>query len=262
LETQLSHFDDQIATAAKFVVELDLPPLPSSSRSSEGGLSDKLKPITETQSLAVGHRVVSFLGGLPSRHREVVANTFLLAQLVADRRVPAQQGMDQWYLAFFEALRGLGWLIQEQRFAEYSKQGAGVEIHEAILNIAATLLGSASAGYQVVKSTLEGLHKLSEKDWITVFRKNDHESSGDIFQVAVASPNQDGDISIALMAFLLQAKSTRVRVLFFKWDHAVVALRHATATVVYTNAVSAGVRELVANKVKSYAADYVTSLEI
>ncbi len=258
----MSDSDKQIAAAAKFVVDLDLPPLSSPSRSSEGGLSDKLKPITQVQSLAVGHGVVSFLGGLPSRHRETVANTFLLAQLVADHRVHAQESMDQWYLAFFDVLRKLGWLIQEQHFSEYSKQGAGVEIQEAILNIAATLLGSASAGYQVVKSTLEGLRKLSERDWITIFRKEDQESSGDIFQVAVASPTEDGNISISLMAFLLQAKATRVRVLFFKWDNAVVSLRHATATVVYTNAVSAGVRKLVADKVKSYTTDYVTSLDI
>src|SRR5262245_25103190 len=140
-ESQLIEFEELIAAAADFVEGLDLPSLPKGSRSSEGGISDKLEPINRAQSLAVGHGVVSFLEGLPSKHREVVANTFLLAQLAADRRVPAEQRMDEWYLAFFEVLSKVGWIIQEQRFSEYSRKGAGVEIHDAVLSIAATVLG-------------------------------------------------------------------------------------------------------------------------
>ncbi len=70
-----------------------------------------------------GHGVVSFLGDLSSRHREAVTNSFLLAQLAADKKTSKEEDLDQWYLAYFETLTKVGWIIQEKDFSEYSKSG-------------------------------------------------------------------------------------------------------------------------------------------
>jgi hypothetical protein len=257
----MTSLDEQISAATRFIVGVDLP-LISSSRRGGGGLSDVLKPINSEQSLAVGRGVVSFLPQTPSKSREAVTNSFLLAQLAADKRTSASQNMDEWYLTFFEALTHTGWLVLQRKFDEYTEHGSDVETHEAILGIAGTLLGSGTAAYLLVKSTLDALLKLTQDDWIDVFRRDEKIRTGQLFQIAVAEPLEQGGVTIDLMAFQISARSTRTDILFFKWGSAEATLRHTEGKVEYSASIAERVGDQIARKVKSYTADYVTNLEI
>jgi hypothetical protein len=256
----MSEADSQISTATQFVDEVDLPPAVGGMRAAKS-LPEMIKPVNAEQSLVVGHGVLSFLPDLPSKHRETVASSFLLAQLAADKQAAADQDLDAWYRAFFEALKKLGWLVQEQGFKEFNKEGTGIETHKAILDVASVLLGSASAAFDIVKSTLESLNKLSRDEWIILFRREAEAAAGTLFQIAVAEQGQGG-ISISLMAFQFRARSVRSQVIFLKWNTTEANLRQASGKVFFSNTVAQGIGDRVANKVRAYIGDYITDVEI
>ena len=75
----------------------------------------------------------------PSRSRLV-----LLAQLVAKKKTSDPNQIYAWYNAYFDVLTHIGWVVQDQGFAEYHESSDNFEAHRAILAIATTLLGSSS----------------------------------------------------------------------------------------------------------------------
>lgn len=253
--------DERIFAATQFIEHVDLPRASSSARAGED-FSTKIKPVNSEQSLAIGHGIVTFLPEISSRQREEVANSFLLAQLAADKRASAGHNLDEWYRAFFEALTHIGWLIEHRGFNEYTTRGEEVETNQAILGIAGALLGSGTAAYLLVKATLDALGKLSQEDWIVLFRTNNQSKTGELFQVAVAEPDQHGNTSIKLMAFQIAAKSTHTGVLFFKWGMTEATLRYFSGRVTYPASIADRVAGLIAERVRLYTADYVTNLEI
>jgi hypothetical protein len=257
----MTNLDERISAATQFIEHVDLPRASSSARAGED-FSARIKPVNSQQSLAIGHGIVTFVPQMPSRKREAVANSFLLAQLAADKRASAGHDLDEWYRAFFEALTHIGWLIEHRDFNEYTTRGEEVETHQAILGIAAALLGSGTAAYLLVKATLDALGKLNQEDWIVLFRTNSQSRTGELFQIAVAEPDEQGNTSIKLMAFQIAAKSTRTGVLFFKWGIAEATLRYFSGKVTYTTSIADHVAGLIAERVRSYTADYVTNLEI
>lgn len=256
----MTELGPQISTAIQFINDADLPPLSGAMRSS-GGLAKLIEPQSRKQSLAVGHGVLSFLPSLPSKHRETVANCFLLAQLVADKKAePAE--MDAWYTAFFDAIRNLGWIVQEHRFGEHDAVGTGVETHNAILDVAATLLGSTSAAFDLVRATLEGLKQLSQEDWLVLFRQESDARRETLFQMAVADAAEGDDVSISLMAFQFSARTDQTKVVFLQWETTEAQMRQTTGKVFFSNTVAEGMRDELADKVRSYVGDYIAQLEI
>jgi hypothetical protein len=255
----MSNAESQISTAMQFIDEVNFPPAAGGRRAANR--SEMIKPVNAKQSLVVGHGALSFLPGLPSRHRESVANSFLLAQLVADKEAVAHQDLDAWYSAFFEALKKLGWLVQEDGFREFKTVGKGIDAHKAILDAAALLLGSTGAAYDIVKSTLESLNKLSRDEWIILFRREAEAAAGTLFQIAVAEQGQGG-ISISLMAFQISARSVRSQLIFLKWNTTEASLRNTSGKVFFSDTVAQGIHDRVANKVRAHIDDYIADLKI
>jgi hypothetical protein len=256
----MSNAEKQISTATHFIDEVDLPSAVSERRASKS-LPQIIKPVNAKQSLIVGHGALSFLPDLPSKHRETVASSFLLAQLAADRQAAAHQDLDAWYHAFFEALKKLGWLVQQEGFKEFKTESIGIGAHKAILDVASTLLGSTSAAYDIVKSTLESLNKLSQDEWIILFHREAGAAAGTLFHIAVAEQGQGG-IQISLMAFQFSARSVRSQVIFLKWNTTEADIREASGKVFFSNTIAEGIRDRVANKIRAYIGDYITDLEI
>jgi hypothetical protein len=59
-------------------------------------------------------------------------------------------------------LSNIGWLIQDRQFATYSDSSDGFEAHQAIIDVAKTLLGPDVAALAVVQSTLASLKSKPE----------------------------------------------------------------------------------------------------
>jgi len=166
------------------------------------------------QAAVVGSDVIAFATGITPEQRGDVVNATLLAQLVAKRRVPEPKTLPDlisWYEHYFDVLSRVGFAIQDRGFAEYVEKSDTFEAHEAILEVAATLLAGAPAALAVVKRTLEALQKMSaDSPWITLFHRESQSANTARFQVSLVNADEASPFLVSLVAFGLQA-TTRSR---------------------------------------------------
>ncbi|MEO7862024.1 MAG: hypothetical protein ABIU05_16640 [Nitrospirales bacterium] len=130
----------------------------------------------KNQAMVVASDIVSFVKGVSNERRQDIVNVSLLAQLVANKKVPDKTRIIEWYNAYFDVLENIGWVIQDRSFSSYTEEADGLEAHEAILKVATLFLGASPAALAIVISTLEALKSMdSSKAWMTIFdRESKH----------------------------------------------------------------------------------------
>jgi hypothetical protein len=245
------------ADARTYVAGVELPPPPRVSLAREA--AEPLKLVKDkTQALVVGSDVMSFVQGVTPERRQDLVNASLLAQLVATKRVPDPTGLQAWYDAYFEVLTNLGFAIQDRQFAEYTEKSADFEAHEAIINIAATLLGGAPTALALVKTTLEALK--TDGPWLTLFTRESQSAKTAKFQVTLAEPGEGDQFLVSLMAFALTAQANLTQLLVFKVRSNGATLKHVSGKVTINPEVLASVRDDVSRRLEKYAKAYVESL--
>ena len=213
------------------------------------------------QAAVVGSELVTFMPGVDSPWRQDLVNSAMLAQLVAKKRVPDPTRMFDWYDAYFDTLMHIGWAVQDKSFATYQEESQNFAAHEAILKVAGALLGPATASLALVGTALEALKSMdAASPWITLFNRESQSASTARFQISVAEQSESGELSVALMAFGLEARTTLTQVLFFKTLASQATLRHCAARVGVNGEVLRGVRESLRAKLVSHADDFVKTL--
>ena len=198
----------------------------------------------KNQAMVVASDIVSFVKGVSNERRQDIVNASLLAQLVANKKVPDKTNIIQWYNAYFDVLENIGWVIQDRSFSSYTEEADGLEAHEAILKVASVFLGAAPAALAVVIATLEALKSMdSSKSWMTIFdRESKHVKTGH-FQIALVEQGDNDQFFVSLMAFSLKAESTITQILFFKIRNDGVELEKCSGdrkSVVFTKPSAAG----------------------
>src|SRR5262249_38331249 len=170
------------------------------------------------QAAVVGSEIQSFVTGVTAERRDALANSSLLAQLVAKKAVPDPTDIDAWYRVYFDTLTQVGWDIQELDFKQYEEQSESFNAHQAILKFAATLLAwAAPTALALVESTPKALHSMDAGNpWITIFSRESQSARVARFQVSLAEQDPAGQFLVRTMAFALQASSAITQVLFFK----------------------------------------------
>lgn len=245
-------------SARAFVKAVDLP------ASTRGGF-EAAEPIDfkaqKDQAMVVASDIVAFVKGVTNERRQDVVNASLLAQLVANKKVPDKTNMIEWYNAYFDTLENIGWVVQNKNFSSYTEEADGLEAHEAILKVAAVFLGAAPAALAVVTSTLEALKSMDpSKPWITIFdRESKHVKTGH-FQIALAEQGENDQFFVSLMAFSLNAESTLTNILFFKIRNDEVELQKCSGKVTINEQVLSDVRDLVRQKITNHVSAYIAKL--
>jgi hypothetical protein len=247
--------------ALQFVEAVELPPEP---REPLVVLEDTAKfdfDKAKTQALVVGSDIVSFVKGVTEEQRRDIVNSALLAQLVAKKRVPDASNLFEWYDAYFEALENVGWVTQTRQFVKHVEQAINFEAHEAIMKVAASLLGPGAAALPIIKATLDALKNMNQNSpWITLFNRESQHASTARFQVTLAEEGAAGQFLVTLMAFGLKANATLTQVLFFKFRSNDVELTHSSGKVTINAPVLAAVRSAIEQKLAAHATKYIRGL--
>lgn len=113
-----------VSHALEFIRRADLPdapPVPEGLEGLEGAADDAFLDPAKDQAAAVGAGVVSFMQGLQPERRSAIAQALLLAQLVANKRTPDRDRIDDWYRAYFDVLANLGWIMLFNRDQESTR---------------------------------------------------------------------------------------------------------------------------------------------
>ena len=215
----------------------------------------------KNQAVVVGSDIVSFVKGVTPERREDIVNSSLLAQLAAKKQVSDPARIYDWYNAYFDVLIHIGWSVQDRGFATYSESSDNFQAHEAVMKVAASLLGPAATTLAVVQATLDALKSLSaESPWLAIFNRESQNAQTARFQVTLAEEAEDDQFLVSLMAFGIEAKATLTQVLFFKFKSSEASLRHYAGKVTINTNVLATVRDLIKTKIAAHAVDYIKTL--
>jgi len=174
-----------LATAQNFVSSLEIPsPRFGATATAVHVDFDAAK----SQALVVGSEVVSFVQGITAEERSDIVNAALLAQLRAKKVVPEPAGIADlrtWYQQYFDVLSNVGFVTQETNMQKYHAKTEGFQVHEAVLDVAATLLTGSPAALAVLTSTVRALQKMDQgSPWITVFNRESRSANTAHFQVS------------------------------------------------------------------------------
>jgi len=245
------------------VQRVELSGLPTHSRRVASSMTPAFTPDSAVnQSVIVGSDIVSFTVGVSAARREAITNSALLAQLVANKRVPDSTEVEAWYQAYFDVLTHVGWVVQERGFSTFEASSRQADVAGAILSVAETIFGgAATTAYKVIKATLEGLQKMHEHSpWITLFERESHHANHARFQIALAHSGEKDDFLVSLMAFSLKASASFSQVLFFKYREREATLKHFSGSVSINDTLLMQISNDIKAKVENFTLGYVKAL--
>jgi hypothetical protein len=251
-----------IARSRQFVRSAILPPPPPATRAAgDAGTAEVALEAGKAQAAVVGSDLLSFATNVSPQWRQDLINCSLFAQLWAKAEVADPKRIFDWYDAYFGALQQLGWMVQDQGFAVYVETSQNFSAHEAILKVAAGLLMPSASSLALVKTTLDALASMdADSPFITLFSRESQQASAARFQISLAEQAADGGLSVALMAFGLEAKSTLTQVLFFKSLASQATLRHCSGKVSINTALLEQLRPDLAEQLKDHARSFIRKL--
>jgi hypothetical protein len=251
--------------AQRYIQHIELPaPRSSRIRGGSGQNSETIMGTLQTtrqQAAVVGSEIVAFADGVNSAQRQDLVNSTLLAQLVANKMVAERYRFFDWYNAYFDALTNIGWFVQDRNFATYVESSENFEAHQAILKVAATVLGAAPSALLVVTNTLQALQAMdASSPWLTLFARESQSAETASFQISAVEQGADHHPVVSLMAFGLQAHTGMTQVLFFKGRTSEVTLHHWSSRMSIDPDVVAAVRQMLKEKLTSHVMDYVKAI--
>lgn len=254
--------------STKFIESVELPKrAASASRRRVMAVNTPAAPVElqdkSAQAVVAGSGLIFAEEGISKQVKQDLLTCTLFAQFAAQSKVGSATKVVEWYQAYFDALRNLGWAMSSQDFREHSEKGSTVLVHKAIMSVLATVLGPGATALVVIKSVFDGLAEVgSSNGWLTFFDRQSVRAKVAKFQVVTAQPTKDGQINIGLVGFELRAETTITQVLFFKSSKSKVRLRFAGGAATIFEPVLAGVRTSLQQKLAAITADFVDSIPI
>jgi hypothetical protein len=257
-----------VKRSTKFIESVKVPTgAASGSRRRGAALKGPTAPVEleerSAQAVVAGAGLIFAEEGVSKQVKEDLLTCTLFAQFAAQSKVGSATKVVDWYNAYFEALRNLGWAMSSQEVREHIESGNTVLVHKAIMNVLSAALGPAAAALVVIKSVFDGLEQVgSDNGWLTFFDRQSVKAKVAKFQVVTAQPTKDGQINIGLVGFELRAERTITQVLFFKSSKSKVRLRFAGGSATIFEPVLAGVRAALQQKLAAATASFVDSIPI
>jgi len=253
-----------LAGVQKFVEEAEI--LRPTFKEGVAQPTDTLTGVFDTaknQATVVGADVFSFVTGVTAEGREAIVNASLLAQLVAKKKVPDSRKVEDWYKAYFDTLTNVGWVIQQQGFADYKQAAINFEAHNALVALLTTLFGAGTTALTMVTSFLTALHSMDDsRPWITIFNRETQQAQTGHFQISLVDKDAGGEFLVQTIAFAMQAKSDITQVLFFKARIDEVKLRHDSSKVTIASSVALGVLPALRAKLATHVSSYIAMVDI
>jgi len=253
-----------IVSASAFIRSVQLPPAPE--RDALG--VDEALQAGKTNATVVGSDVISFASVVNPEMRQAIIDSALLAQLAATHKVPDKSKIFEWFDVYFDTLGHVGWFIQDHGFANFTESAEGLEAHQAVLDIAAGLLGKTSSAFQLVKTALDSLmHAQGNEPFFVIFNRETKQTEMARFQISVAEAvaNADGETftqMITVVAFGMKASSTLTQVLLVKLRSGEAEFKQRSGKVTIAADVLEEVYPLIQQRILAHQRDFIVDLPI
>jgi hypothetical protein len=255
--------------ARSFLETVELPIAPKIMRggASAGAVPPAAQPryvADQRQAVAIGSQIAEFAASVPQDLRPQIANSFLMAQLAANKYLEVVKGgTKEWYERFSFVLANTGWVVENQSESLREVSGDTAQVHKEIIPIVAAILGPAAAAASIVIVALNGLANMAkDSPWITLFHRESQRAKSNQFQIGYVDAPAGKGARISLACFDLDASQSVTQVLFFKVSSASASLRHFASNLSLNEEVFATVQDLVQQRIHDQVARYIARLEI
>jgi hypothetical protein len=225
----------------------------------DGEVFDKAK----TQAQIVGAGVFSFAPGVAAEVRQGVSDSVLLAQLLANKGVSAEEKPLEWFRAYFDVLQKVGWIVQESTWTDYTAQGTAVEVHDKILEVMTAVLGASAAAIAVITATVHALSGMNPNSpWMTLFNRESQKARLARFQIGLVEKEENSEISLSLLACLIEAHSDITQVFFFKFKNSGATFRANSGNLFIdrTHLNDPDMSRIIREKIRAYQTNYLSSI--
>jgi hypothetical protein len=222
-----------------------------------GEVFDKAK----MQAQVVGAGLFSFAQGVTAETRQGISDSALLAQLVANKKVSAEENPLEWFAAYFDVLQKVGWTVQESTWTDYTAQGTAVEVHDKILEVMTAVLGPSAAAIAVITATIHALSGMNPNSaWMTLFNRESQKARLARFQIGLVEKEENSDIFVSLLACLIEAHNDITQVLFFKFKNAGATFRANSGKVSINRTSLNDLGPSIRDKIHAYQTNYLSSI--
>jgi hypothetical protein len=215
----------------------------------------------KSQARIVGSGVFSFAQGVDADVRESIADSALLAQLVANKSASAEQTPLEWFAEYSKVLQNIGWTLQEGAWTDYTAQGTAVEVHEKIVEVMKGALGPSATALAIITSTIGALKAMSpDSPWITIFSRESQKARMARFQIGLVEKDLNADVFVSMLACLIEAQNTVTQVLVFKFKESQASFKANSARVSINRNAAAQLRPAIRSKIRAYQEGYVSGI--
>jgi hypothetical protein len=253
-----------LVTAQAFVKSVDLSGVPrgisamgAAADAEAGAVFDKAK----AQAQIVGSGVFSFSQGVDAEVREAIADSALLAQLVASKRTKFEANPVGWFNAYAEVLAAVGWTLQENGWTDYATNGASAEVNKKIMEVLTAVLAPAAGAAVILTATVKALADMDAgSPWFKLFDRESRKANVSRFQVGLVSTEANGDIFVSMLVCVVQAQSTLTQVLFFKFNTSTASFTANNSKVSLNRVALKDLGPSIRAKTRFYQADYLSAI--
>jgi hypothetical protein len=181
---------------------------------------------------------------------------------VANKRIDPGVDPMAWFKEYATVLTNVGWTMQEGGWDDYTARGTAADLHEKILELLPVLLGPGAAALTIVTAAVTALHGMDPKSsWITIFSRETQKAKIARFQVGLVDNDPNGGAQVALLACLIEAKSSITQILFFKFSAENASFRASTSKVSINAVALSDLADTIRAKVRAYQLDYLSSIQ-
>ena len=120
----------------KYLETLELPALSVKKESTfESAESGPATLTGEDQVIAIGSQIAELASSVAEDIREDISNSLLLAQLAADKAAGTPDNAQEWYNAYIDVLKNIGWLVEDASWNMQEFDGVTAEVHLSLIHI-------------------------------------------------------------------------------------------------------------------------------
>jgi hypothetical protein len=253
-----------LGKAQAFVKTIDLAGVPrgithlgAAADAEAGAVFDKAK----AQAQVVGSGVFSFAQGVDTDVREAIADSALLAQLAASKRVKFEDDPVGWFNVYSEVLTAVGWTLQENGWTNYETNGTSAEVNKKIMDVLAAVLAPVAGAAVILTATVKALADMdANSPWFKLFDRESRKANISRFQVGLVSTDPDGDVFVSMLVCVVEAKNDLTQILFFKFSTSTASFKANNSKVSLNRGALKDLGPTIRAKTRFYQADYLSGI--
>jgi len=249
--------------AIDYVNALELPTVPEGAleRVTNESAGTDVSVTENDQLISIGSQIAEFADGVAADIRKDISNSLLLAQLAADKAGNAPENSEQWYHAYIDVLKNIGWVVEDAEWQGKEITGQSAVVHKEIIPFVTAALAGVSA--PLVITLLEGLANMhKDRPWITLFEQESKRAYGGQFQIAHVRADDNGKPVLLLTFFGLDSKTRLIQILFLKLSESSVELKQGKTSLSINESLFRSVAPSVAQKVAAFSMDFIDNIDL